>query len=343
MHGIAFSHGAVQDVLAEIEAASFGKTWCAQPVERPIFITSLPRAGTTFLLRVLHRVENVATFTYRDMPFVRAPILWRRLSRHFQVDKAAIERAHRDGILINPDSPEALEEPLWLSRFPRHYQDDGIALWRQADAKFALELADMMRRVVVLRKCRVRPDARYLSKNNANIARIPLLRAAFPEARILVPLREPLAQATSMHRQHTSFLSRHREERFSRRYMRDTGHFEFGDLHRPILFDGVAELRSQTEPSRLEYWIGYWVAAYRHLSKQHGVEFLDVAEFCQDGRNNFQRLCRKLELPVDPQAVDEAATEVKPLRQVPEPDVKPKGLGEARRLFEELQTRRSLA
>jgi len=71
-HRVAFGHRAVQDILAEIEATAFGKLWRDQPLVRPIFITSLPRAGTTLLLEVLARVVSVATHTYRDMPFVRA-------------------------------------------------------------------------------------------------------------------------------------------------------------------------------------------------------------------------------------------------------------------------------
>jgi len=260
-HRVAFGHRAVQDILAEIEATAFGKLWRDQPLVRPIFITSLPRAGTTLLLEVLARVASVATHTYRDMPFVRAPILWNRLSGRFRARGQATERAHGDGMMISIDSPEAFEETVWIASFADHYRGHGIRLWHAPAPGFAAELADHMRRIVVLRCGGMSPGARYLSKNNANIARVGVLRSAFPDAHILVPLRDPLAQARSMLRQHLRFVERHAEDRFAQRYMADIGHFEFGALHRPILFDGVDELASRHDPGQLEYWIGYWIAA----------------------------------------------------------------------------------
>ena len=52
-HRIAFGSTAVQSVLADIEASLLKSPWRDQPIENPIFITSLPRSGTTLLLRLL--------------------------------------------------------------------------------------------------------------------------------------------------------------------------------------------------------------------------------------------------------------------------------------------------
>lgn len=338
-HRVAFSHRAVQDILAEIEATAFSKLWRDQPLERPIFITSLPRAGTTLLLEVLARVTSVATHTYRDMPFVRAPILWSRLSRRFRTSREATERAHGDGMMISADSPEAFEETVWIANFADHYRRHGIRLWHAPAPDFASELADHMRRILVLRCGGILPGARYLSKNNANIARIGVLRSAFPDAHILVPLRDPLAQARSMQRQHLRFVERHAEDRFAERYMADIGHFEFGALHRPILFEGVDELASRYGPDQLEYWIGYWIAAYRHLAEQGGVTFLDHARFCHDGRGNFLRLCEELGLAADPVCVRKAEQQIRQQRDPKPPAAGPEGLDEARELFEALRAR----
>ena len=56
------------------------------------------------------------------------------------------------------------------------------------------------------------------------------------EGKIIVPFREPVAQASSLLTQHTRFLTMHREHEFTRRYMADIGHFEFGLLHRRYIF-----------------------------------------------------------------------------------------------------------
>lgn len=338
-HRVAFSHRVVQDVLAEVEAAAFGRSWRHQPLVRPIFVTSLPRAGTTLLLQLLSRLGAVATHTYRDMPFVRAPLLWSRLSGRFRAARGATERAHGDGVMVGFDSPEAFEETLWLARFPAHYQERGIRLWHEPAPGFTAELADHMRRIMVLRRGEAGETARYLSKNNANIARIPLLRAAFPDAQMLVPIRDPLAQAHSMHRQHLRFAALHAKDRFARRYMADIGHFEFGALHRPILFDGMDELALRHVPDRLEYWLGYWVRAYRHLARQQGITFLDYARFCREGSRHFRRLCEEIGVTPDPAAARQAAQQIKPAPVPAQPDRAPEGLDEARELFDELSAR----
>jgi len=327
----------VQDVLADIEARLNGRAWRDQALVQPVCITSLPRAGTTLLLEVLAQVPEVATHCYRDMPFVRVPFLWNRLSGRFRKTQALAEPAHGDGIMINVDSPEAFEETVWPARFPERYRGDGIRPWDRPDPEFAAELADHMRRIVVLRMGAVAPEARYLSKNNANIARVGLLRAAFPDAQILVPLRDPLAQAQSMLRQHLRFTARHAEDDFSRRYVADIGHFEFGAAHRPILFDGVAELAARYRPEQIEYWIGYWHAAYRRLAGQEGVTFLDHAGFFRDGGANFPRLCERLGLTLDPAAVEAAGAQIRPMAPAPEADGDVGGLDDARRLFANLQ------
>lgn len=337
MHRVAFGHPGIQTMLADIEATAFGRLWRDQAIDRPIFITSLPRAGTTLLLEVLARLPSVATHTYRDMPFVRAPILWDRISRPFQAGKAPAERAHGDGIMINVDSPEAFEETLWLAHFAEHYEGRSIEPWTDnEDRQFAETLADHMRRILVLRGANSATTMRYVSKNNANIARIGLLRQSFPDAFIVVPLREPLAQAQSMMRQHLRFSGVHGKDRFAKRYMDDIGHYEFGLSHRPILFDGMKDVMKAFAPEQLEYWIGYWSCAYRNLADQQGITFVDNAGFCADGKENFERLCRELDLSPDGEATKAAARQIKPQKTAKDEKAKIEGLAGARDLYRDL-------
>lgn len=339
IHRVAFCHRAVQDVLADIEDQIYGRLWRDLPVVRPIFVTSLPRAGTTLLLEVLSRLPGIATHRYRDMPFVRAPVLWQRLSGRFQTSLDAVERAHGDGMRINPDSPEAFEETIWLARCPDHYRPDGIRTWTAVTPRFAAELAGQMRRIVALRREGGVEMTRYLSKNNANIGRIAALRAAFPDADIVVPLRDPLAQARSMHRQHLRFSDLHARDAFARRYMADIGHFEFGALHRPILFEGVADVARQYRPDQIEYWIGYWSAAFRHVAAQDGVTFVDHAGFCQAGGRGLQVICERLGLDADPAAVQAASAQIMPNHDSEPSERLIEGLDEARRLYSDLSAR----
>ena len=113
LHQIAFAAPSIQLTATDIEKKFHSSVYDTVGATRPIFITSLPRAGTTILLEVLSRFPSLATHTYRGMPFLMAPVLWSRLSGAFRKGGELGERAHGDGMKIGYDSPEAFEEILW--------------------------------------------------------------------------------------------------------------------------------------------------------------------------------------------------------------------------------------
>ncbi|WP_193369823.1 sulfotransferase [Pelagibius marinus] len=309
LHRLAFGVPGLQLTAADLESRLYAADLRKVTAERPVFITSLPRAGTTLLLEVLHRFPAFATHCYRDMPFVMAPLVWARLSGGFRKRAELAERAHGDGMEIGFDSPEAFEEVLWRAFWPEKYKDDGIALWRAGDGKeeAAAFFAEHLKKIVALRRS---PESRsgeesgrYLSKNNGNIARLDLLARMFPDARIVVPFRRPLEHAASLLRQHENFLTLHRDQPFVRRYMADIGHYEFGALHRPIAFPGLAELTEGRDPQGLDYWLAYWIAAFAHIAEQQAgnpsrILLLSYEDTCAGGRAALAALCARLD--VDP-------------------------------------------
>jgi len=302
LHRMAFSAPFVQQTAADIEEGMFGRLIDSVPDRPPIFITALPRAGTTVLLNALHELPGVATHLYRDMPFVMAPLFWSRFSGGFRQRAEPKERAHRDGILVGYDSPEAFEEVLWLRFWPQKYREDGIDLWTAAD--FDPEATACFRRhfrkIVALRRAGV---GRYVSKNNANIARLELIPMAFPGATIIVPLRDPVEHAASLQRQHENFLGQHARDSFVKRYMADIGHFEFGELHRPICFDGFSRMTAGLTPGEPDYWLAYWIAAYRYVqAHRESVHLLPQEGLADAGSRNLPELCRRIGL--DPAGVD---------------------------------------
>lgn len=263
VHRLAFAAPFVQATAADVEDGVFGKDIEGIEEKPPIFITSLPRAGTTIVLNALHDLPGVATHLYRDMPFIMAPLLWSRMSGGFQQNAELRERAHGDGIKVGFDSPEAFEEVIWRHFWPNHYHDDRIDLWTSADKDDEARdfLKKHFRKIVSLR---TGPGGRYVSKNNGNIARLDLLNDLFHDGKIIVPLRDPAEHAASLLRQHQNFLKQHAEDAFVRRYMNDIGHLEFGQLHRPIAFPGLADLTHGIDATSPDYWLAYWVAAMEH-------------------------------------------------------------------------------
>jgi hypothetical protein len=292
-------HGhALQKSLAELEQGFLGEDAPAAAPDAPVFVTALPRAGTTLLLDLLARVPAFASHTYRDMPFVLAPVLWGRLSSPFRKAAGASERAHGDGVMVGYDSPEAFEEVLWLAFWPDKYRADRILPWTAGDraAGFEAFFARHMRSVIAAR-ARERagsPPARYLSTNNANIARLPLLPVLFPDCRVVVPLREPLVHCRSLLRQHRRFLELHARDPFARQYMDWIGHFEFGAGLRPIRFgDDGEELAG--DPRELDFWLRYWISAHRTiLSAGDSVILFDYAGLCADPARSLGALADSL-------------------------------------------------
>lgn len=307
IHNIAFGSANLQRTLNDIEVKYFSRKWIEARASKPVFITSLPRAGTTILLEAMSRLPNMASHTYRDMPFIFSPVLWAKISSTFQNKSDMKERAHGDGLLVNEDSPEAFEEVLWHKFFPQKYQQNRIQLWQKADDGFLKFFHEYTKRIIYLRLPDALQKGRYLSKNNANIARIPVLKEMFPDCAIVVPVRDPFEHAISLHRQHLNFQKKHNGESFTKKYMADIGHFEFGELHRPINFRELDTLIADLKPESCDYWLAYWIAAFTHLQTVDSVIFVSYEALCVDGENTLVNLCKQLAIDASPQQIKTAA------------------------------------
>lgn len=303
LHRLAFKAIPTQLALADIEERLYPVGNIR--IERPVFVTSLARAGTTLLLNLLNEAPELVSHTYRNMPFVLCPVLWQRISGPFRQSARARERSHGDGVAIDFDSPEAFEEVLWKAFWPEHYRQDRIALWETEEAAedFAHFFQQHIRKILSLAPRDVHKP-RYLSKNNANIARLLLLAAMFPDCRIIVPVRNPFDHARSLLRQHERFTAMHAEDGFSRSYMEWLGHYEFGAALKPMDFkdrDGQSWL-DQYEgpgPGHLDFWLAYWCAAYEGVLRTAGpnVTFIDYDALCAAPRRGLDRLAKAAALP----------------------------------------------
>jgi hypothetical protein len=276
LHRVAFRLPLAQRTLADVEETLYGEALQDVSLEAPVFISSLPRAGTTILLRLLWRTGRFATHTYQDMPFVLAPMLWRRLTGGGAADESPRERAHGDGLEVSGRSPEAFEEMVWKHFWPAHYRTDRIRPWRPDDANPAFDafFDTHMRKVIALRReedagrddgpSQDEPPRRYLSKNNLNIARLAAPPPGLQRGTFLIPFRAPVQQAASMRRQHRRFLGLHEEDDFVREYMAAIGHHEFGGALKPVNFGGWLD-DAPGDPDTLAFWLRYWRAAYRFV------------------------------------------------------------------------------
>ncbi|MEO0477976.1 MAG: hypothetical protein AAF196_00705 [Planctomycetota bacterium] len=341
-HRLAFATTRAQVGLADLEEKLFKKELRAFQSKPPLFVTALPRAGTTILLEVAYGLPTYATHTYRDMPLVLCPLLRAKLAGKPGAADTPVERAHGDGIAITQDSPEAFEEMMWMRFFKRHYPEVGnpplIEPWSKIDDPEFLRFFARHRHSIVALRRRQKPGAvRYISKNNQNIARLGALLDATKGAAALIPVREPLQHANSLLRQHLRFREMHREDPFARRYMRGIGHFDFGENLRPIAFDGVRELLERHRPDELQFWLGYWVCAYRELAKLEGQSRVTFVKFEQLDRPKVQERLRVVFDAGEAEFRESAARlSVPPSKDVPTDRLERGTLEEARSLYERL-------
>lgn len=270
LHQVAFATTFAQLSVADMEDSLFARRIAAARNDRPVFITGLPRGGTTLLLNILYSLDEFASHRYRDMPFLLTPMLWSRFARIFQTRDEKRERAHGDGMMVSVDSPEALEEMVWKPFWGKQYQSDRITPWSATpDASFNEFFDSHMAKIIAI-KPGDKAGRRYVSKNNLNVARIEYLLENNPGATVIVPFRHPVRHARSLLRQHLNFLDIHARDPFARTYMEGVGHYDFGDNLRPIDFNGWLDDRRFKDFTDINFWLEYWVAAYEDLLAQVG-------------------------------------------------------------------------
>ncbi|WP_290577372.1 sulfotransferase [Ketobacter sp.] len=341
VHNIAFASRGAQVALSDLEDKLFAGA--LQPItpERPVFVTGLPRAGTTLLLEMLEASGEFGVHTYRDMPLLLTPLLWSRLSRWFRREATMKERAHGDGMLVSEESPEAFEETLWAEFWPKQYQAHWVEPWdpRFTHPEFEQFFRRHIRKILLLRATAERQPRRYLSKNNMNIARLPYLVKRFPDAQVLVPFRQPLQHAASLLRQHLGFLQLHQSDPFARRYMRGIGHYDFGANLKPINFGNWMQPQSLDHADSLSFWLQYWCATYRTLLSQlePRIRLFSFDHFCKAPHHSLTTLGALLELEQPAALLAQAERVSPPKAHAPagtaiDPDL----LAEAQQLYTEL-------
>jgi hypothetical protein len=218
--------------LGNLESSLFEDDLKTIAIDRPIFICGLARAGTTITLELLTSLSGVVSHRYQDFPCVHLPIAWNRaLGANAARPGPPVERLHQDGIQVTSASPEALEEPIWMSFF--HDAHDPLvsnllpATLKRPD--FARFYRRNLQKILMLRG-----GSRMAVKGNYLISRLPYLARLFPDARFLVLVREPLEHVASLARQQQIFAEAQRGNARVADYLKALGHFEFGLDRRPI-------------------------------------------------------------------------------------------------------------
>lgn len=303
LHRIALQSKIIAEISFDIENMVFSKKG-HKFTENPVFISGLARSGTTMLMRYLHETGEFRSLTYQDMPFVLMPNLWKKLS--FRKSGSELkERAHKDGILVSLESPEAFEEVFWRIFTGNQYiYKDRLKLLK-TNNEVLNKFRDFVWNALLSSD---QPDRlRYLSKNNNNILRLAHIKKCFPEARIVIPFRDPLQHALSLLNQHTHFSGIQQEDKFSLDYMNWLGHFEFGLNQKPFDLnnDDTFKAMENTPKSELDFWLLSWKNYYGFAleNPEDFCLFFCYEEFCKSPSDVLEKLFALLELTANSKGI----------------------------------------
>lgn len=291
-------------------------------IDRPVYVTGLARSGSTILLEFLAAHPDAVTHRYKDFPFLHIPLWWNWfLDRASRPHTDSVERSHKDGIYITPDSPEAMEEVLWMSFFP-HCHDPSrpnVLDGTQASAAFDGFYRDHIRKLI-----HARGGSRYVAKGNYNVTRLGYLRRLCPDARFVVPVRDPVGHVASLMKQHRLFCQEETRDPRVLDYMRRSGHFEFGLDRRPIntgrggLAGRVATLWRDGDEVR--GWAAYWAALYDYVAATLEADedlarrtlVVDFDALCRDPEGTLRALYAHCELEVAGSTLADHAARIRP-------------------------------
>src|SRR5262249_11076078 len=103
--------------LGRLESSLLAEEVRRVPFHMPIYVCGLARPGTPLLQEIVSSAPNVATHRMKDYPMLFTPYWWRRATAKLR-PKPPRERPHRDGVMVTTESPDAVEEMLWMAFFP---------------------------------------------------------------------------------------------------------------------------------------------------------------------------------------------------------------------------------
>lgn len=246
-----------------------------EPATRSDFlvVTGLARSGTTALLNTLYQHKNLNSLTYRHMPLLLSSSFWHNLNKAKSQKKS--ERSHKDGIMINVDSPEAFDEYFFKVELNDSYITD-TGLYEHEMSKAVFE--NYLEYQAGVRKT---PENIYLTKNNNFILHYHSLKSYATDFTVVVLIRDPLSHCSSLLEKHQQYSESNKDE-FEKAYMGWLGHHEFGLNHKPFAFNDAKYALDRSEAFSMNYWLKNWVNYYTYVER-----FLDHAllvsydDFCQ--------------------------------------------------------------
>ncbi len=275
--------------LSQVESDTLGDRLDEVRIDRPVYVCGLARSGTTVLLECLAEHPQVGTHQYRDFPPLYLPYGWNWLLQRMGSSAEPQERAHGDGILVTPASPEAFEEPIWMAFFPGAHDPQHPAVLDSQDRNpdFDRFYQDHIRKLLLARE-----RSRYVAKGNYNLVRLGYLKGLFADARFILAVRHPVGHVASLRKQDRLFTRAIAKTPKAAKHLERVGHFEFGPVRRLINTGDTARLESiealWRDGQEARGWARYWAMIYTAVLDRL-EEDADLRAACH--LVHYERLC----------------------------------------------------
>ena len=240
-----------------------------EKINKPIFVSGLARSGSTILTNILNVHDDTGSFLYRDAPFIEMPYLWSFANRFFYAGIKEELRPHNDGLRIGPNSPDPFEEIIW-KKYLDNYLDINSQFIKRGYSNNNLETSLKKN---ILKILYVRGNKkRYLSKGNYNITRIEYILKIFPDAKIILCIRNPYNHVESLVNVHNKFTDYCKKNKYLVKQLNILSHFEFGPQRKPICLNKINYKKILDLWSKSDHYLGYliqWHDIYQMVLKKY--------------------------------------------------------------------------
>ncbi len=308
--------------LGNLETRILGSGLNSLEIEKPVFVSGVARSGSTILTEIISRHPETGCHHYSDFPLTWTPYWWNSLRERLPLpEPQPVERAHRDRLMITPDSPEAIEEVLWMHFFPgAHQPHHSHVLAADNDhPQFEKYYREHIRKLLAVRK-----RQRYLAKNNYHVTRLEYLLSLFPDARFVIPVREPVQQVASLIKQHRLFSEQDAADSRVSRQLRLAGHFEFGPGRCPILIEDRRVPHYQEKSGDVAWYAQQWADVYGFLharmqanpALKNACLTIRYEDLCSEPQQALQGVFQHLDLDVT--ASDDIIASIAPTISAPD-------------------------
>tara|TARA_Y100001970_G_scaffold76425_1_gene97002 strand:- start:2281 stop:3297 length:1017 start_codon:yes stop_codon:yes gene_type:complete len=255
-----------------------------------IFLTGMPRSGTTILTHILSRFNDVGSYNYSDLPFFKIPYFWSKINKFYYFKNKKLIRPHGDGLNIDISSPDAFEELIWSENL-ENYNLSGFFKYldeRYENKILKSELIRNINKILIVRKKKI-----YLSKGNYNIFRIRFIKKIFNNSNIIVCIRNPYDVVDSSIKTHQNFLKENNINKYFDKEMKELCHFEFGKSRIKIS-------NKKDYINDYDYYLNQWKEIYSMVyfdySDIKSIHFFNFDKFLKDPFTSIQKLSKLVEL-----------------------------------------------